>query len=194
VPVELQDHESLPAECLTVFQKEKIMGLFTSTEFNSLDCLLHDQLADLYDAEQRLTEALPKMADAADAPELKQAFEQHLRETHNQVNRLERVFEILGKEPKSKTCAAMKGLIAEGEEVISASGDPEVKDAALIAAAQRVEHYEMAGYGSARTFAHYLHQDEVARLLQETLDEEGATDHKLTDLAEQFINAKAARA
>jgi len=170
------------------------MGLFTSKEFNNLDDLLCDQLADLYDAEQQIIEALPKMAKAADSPELKQAFEQHLRETHNQVNRLERVFEILGKEAKGKSCDAMNGLISEGDDVISAKGDPEVKDAALIAAAQRVEHYEMAGYGTARTFAHYLGQDEVARLLQETLDEEGATDHRLTDLAEQFINAKAARA
>jgi ferritin-like metal-binding protein YciE len=170
------------------------MGLFTSTKLDNLDDLLCDQLADLYDAEQRIIEALPQMAEAADAPELKQAFEQHLRETHNQVNRLERVFEILGHEAKGKTCAAMKGLVSEGEEVISATGDPEVKDAALIAAAQRVEHYEMAGYGSARTFAQYVGEDEVARILQETLDEEGATDHKLTDLAEQFINAKASRA
>jgi len=170
------------------------MGLFRSTELNNLDDLLCDQLADLYDAEQRIIEALPQMAEAADAPELKQAFEQHLRETHNQVNRLERVFEILGKEPEGKTCAAMKGLVSEGQEVISASGDPEVKDAALIAAAQRVEHYEMAGYGSARTFAHCVGQGEVARLLQETLDEEGATDRKLTDLAEQFINPKASHA
>jgi ferritin-like metal-binding protein YciE len=177
-----------------VFEKEKIMGLFTSKEFNSLECLLHDQMQDLYDAEQQLTKALPKMAKAADAPELKQAFEQHLRETENQINRLERAFEMLGKEAEGKTCAAMKGLITEGDEVVSASGDPEVKDAALIAAAQRVEHYEMAGYGSARTFAQYLGHDDVARILQETLDEEGATDHKLTDLAEQFINAKASRA
>jgi ferritin-like metal-binding protein YciE len=170
------------------------MGLFTSKEFNNLEDLLYDQLQDLYDAEQKIAEALPQMAEAADAPELKQAFEQHHRETHNQINRLERVFALLGKEAKSKTCDAINGLISEGEDVMSASGDPEVKDAALIAAAQRVEHYEMAGYGTARTFAHYLHLDEAARLLQETLDEEGATDHRLTDLAEQFINAKAARA
>jgi len=170
------------------------MGLFSSTELNSMEDLLCDQLMDLYDAEQQLTKALPKMAKAADSPLLKQAFEQHFKETQNQVNRLEQVFEMLGKEAKTKTCDAMKGLISEGEEVINAKGDPSVKDAALIAAAQRVEHYEIAGYGSARTFAHFLGHEEAAHLLQETLDEEGDTDHRLSDLAEQNINAKATRA
>lgn len=169
------------------------MGLFTSTEFNSLEDLFCDQIQDLYDAEQRLTKALPKMAGAAESPQLQKAFEQHLRETENQINRLERVFALLNKDVESKTCEAMKGLIAEGDEVIQAKGDPDVKDAALIAAAQRVEHYEMAGYGTARTFAQRLGLQEAAQLLQETLNEEGATDHKLTELAEQAINVKAAR-
>lgn len=169
------------------------MGLFTSTEFNSLDDLFCDQLQDLYDAEQRLTKALPKMAEAAESSQLKQAFEHHLHETENQINRLERIFALMNKNAEAKTCEAMKGLISEGEEVINAKGDPDVKDAALIAAAQRVEHYEIAGYGSARTFAQRLGMQEAAQLLQETLDEEGATDHKLTDLAEQGINTKAAR-
>ena len=169
------------------------MGLFTSTEFNSLEDLFCDQIQDLYDAEQRLTKALPKMAKAAESPQLQKAFEQHLQETENQINRLERVFALLNKDVESKTCEAMKGLIAEGEEVIQAKGDPDVKDAALIAAAQRVEHYEIAGYGTARTFAQRLGLQEAAQLLQETLNEEGATDHKLTELAEQSINVKAAR-
>eukprot|EP00913_Durusdinium_trenchii_P005673 g5291.t1 len=149
---------------------------------------------DLYDAEQRLTKALPKMKDAAASAELKQAFEQHLKETEGQVRRLEQVFDLIGKKAEAKTCEAMKGLIAEGEEVIDAKGNESVKDAALIASAQRVEHYEMAGYGAARSFARQLGLDQVARLLQETLDEEGSADKKLMQLAEQSINLQAAQA
>lgn len=167
------------------------MGLFTSTEFDSLETLFVDQLEDLYDAEQRLTKALPKMADAASDPALRSAFQEHLRQTENQIVRLQRVFELMGKEPHAKTCEAMKGLIAEGDEVIDARGSADVKDAALIAAAQRVEHYEIAGYGTVRNFALRLGNEEAARLLQETLDEEGATDKKLTELAERSINVKA---
>jgi ferritin-like metal-binding protein YciE len=171
------------------------MGLFSSAmALNTFDDLLVEQLEDLYDAEQRLVKALPKMAGAAGSPALKSAFEQHLRETEGQVSRLERAFKALGKSAKSKTCEAMKGLVAEGDEVISAKGDPDVKDAALIAAAQRVEHYEIAGYGSARAFAKRLGRDDVAGLLQETLDEEGAADKKLTALAERSVNPKAAAA
>ncbi len=170
------------------------MGLFSSLNFNSMDALLVDQLQDLYDAEQRLTKALPKMADAAHNPTLKAAVQQHLRETQNHVNRLERAFQLLGKSPQAKTCEAMKGLVSEGDEVISANGAPEIKDAALIAAAQRVEHYEIAGYGSARTFAQRLGKQDVARLLQETLDEEAATDKKLTQIAERSVNPQAAMA
>ena len=141
-----------------------------------------------------MTKALPKVADAAHNPTLKAAVQQHLRETQNHVNRLERAFQLLGKSPHAKTCEAMKGLVSEGDEVISASGAPEIKDAALIAAAQRVEHYEIAGYGSARTFAQRLGKQDVARLLQETLDEEAATDKKLTQIAERTINPQAAAA
>jgi len=169
------------------------MGLFTSSmALNSFDDLFVEQLQDLYDAEQRLVTALPKMAAAAHNSALKSAFQEHLRQTEGQVNRLEQVFRILGQSAKAKTCAAMKGLIEEGQEVISSSGDPNVKDAALIAAAQRVEHYEIAGYGTARTFAQRLNRHDAARLLQETLDEEGAADKKLTALAEQTVNPKAA--
>lgn len=168
------------------------MGLFSSTSFNSLDDLFYDQLKDLYDAEQRLTDALPKMADAASSNELQQAFRQHLSETEHHVDRLERVFEMIGKDADRKTCDAMKGLISEGEEVLDADGDREVRDAALIAAAQRVEHYEIAAYGTARNFAQRLGRDDVARLLQETLDEEGSADKRLTGLAESQINPRAA--
>ena len=170
------------------------MGLFHSTHFHSLDDLLLDQLQDLYDAEEQLVSALPKMADAAHNPMLKKAFQQHLRETENHVNRLKRVFQELGKTPEGKTCEAMKGLVAEGSEMINAGGDADVKDAALIAAAQRVEHYEISGYGTARAFARRLGKNDAARLLQETLDEEAACDKKLTQLAESKINAQAVTA
>src|SRR5207245_1843412 len=121
---------------------------------------------DLYDAEQRLTSALPKMAEAAHSPQLKRAFETHLKETEGHVRRLERVFSQIGKSPERETCEAMKGLISEGEEMISATGDANVKDAALIAAAQRVEHYEIAAYGTVRTLAKHLGLDGVASELQ----------------------------
>ena len=170
------------------------MGLFSSTNFDSFDTLLLDQLQDLYDAEKRLTSALPKMAEAAHNAALKSAIQQHLRETQNHVSRLERAFQMLGQTAATKTCEAMKGLISEGQEAIGAGGDPNVKDAALIAAAQRVEHYEMAGYGCARTFAQRLGKQDVARLLQETLQEEEATDKKLTQLAEGNVNPQAAMA
>jgi len=169
------------------------MGLFSSSlALNSFEDLLVEQLEDLYDAEQRLTKAIPKMADAAKSASLKSAFQEHLRQTQGQVSRLEQVFKLLNKTPRSKTCEAMKGLVAEGDEVISASGDADVKDAALIAAAQRVEHYEIAGYGTVRTFAQRLGHNEAARLLQQTLDEEADTDKKLTSLAEKAINPRAA--
>jgi ferritin-like metal-binding protein YciE len=168
------------------------MGLFSSSAaLNTFDDLFVEQLQDLYDAEQRLTKALPKMAAAAHSPALKSAFEEHLRQTQNHVTRLEQVFKSIGKSAQSKTCEAMKGLVEEGSEVIGAKGDPNVKDAALIAAAQRVEHYEIAGYGTVRTFAQHLGKSEAVRLLQETLNEEAETDKKLTGLAEKAINPKA---
>ena len=146
-----------------------------------------DQLRDLYDAETRLVEALPKMVEAAAAPELKAAFKSHLAETENQVTRLEQAFEMLSTKPKAETCDAMKGLLKEGDKVIMGSGDASVRDAALIAAAQRVEHYEMAGYGAARNFAQRLGRQDVARLLQQTLDEEGNADKKLTQIADNCV-------
>lgn len=165
-----------------------------NTHLQTLDDLLVNQLQDLYDAEKRLTKALPKMADAATNAQLKQAFQTHLGQTKGQIDRLKAVFKLLDHRPKSSTCEAMKGLIREGEDMIKTDGNLDVRDAALIAAAQRVEHYEMAGYGSARTFARQLGKAEAADLLQQTLDEEGETDKILTQIAQQTINRKAAAA
>jgi ferritin-like metal-binding protein YciE len=167
------------------------MPLFTSTEFNSFQDLFVDQIKDLYDAETRLTDALPKMADAANSSQLKQAFSDHLRETQGHVSRLEQVFREINVEPERDTCDAMKGLIAEGETMIKAKGDPTIKDAALIAAAQRVEHYEISGYGTARTFAQRLGLTQAANLLQQTLQEEKAADEKLNTIAESSVNRQA---
>jgi len=166
------------------------MGLFSNNTFNSLNDLLLEQLQDLYDAENRLVEALPKMRDAATSSELKAAFDSHLDETRGHVRRLEQVFSQLGTTAERQTCPAMKGLIKEGEEMINAEGDPQVRDAALIAAAQRVEHYEMAGYGSVRSFARRLGLGQVADTLQMTLNEEGAADKKLTEIADQWVNVR----
>ncbi len=156
---------------------------------------LHDlyveELKDLYSAEHQILKALPKMAKAASHEELAQAFKDHLAETKTQVERLEKIFKKLGVSPKGKTCKAMEGLLEEGQDVMAEDAEPAVLDAALIASAQRVEHYEMAGYGCVRTFARLLGYDEAADLLQETLDEEGSTDKHLTDLAESVINAEA---
>jgi ferritin-like metal-binding protein YciE len=165
--------------------------MFSSTNLRSLDGLLVEQLKDLYDAESRLLEALPEMAEAASSTDLKRAFQSHLGETQDHVRRLDQVFNILGEGPETTTCEAMKGLLKEGKEMIEAKGDPNVKDAALIASAQRVEHYEIASYGTARTFAERLGHVEAARILQQTLDEEGAADKKLTQIAEDSINWKA---
>ncbi|MGV3484172.1 MAG: ferritin-like domain-containing protein [Planctomycetaceae bacterium] len=170
------------------------MGLFSSTEFTSLDDLLVDQLRDLYDAETRLVTALPKMVEAAASPDLKTAFRNHLAETKQHVTRLEQAFEMLNADVKAETCDAMKGLLKEGDKVIAGSGDAHVRDAALIAAAQRVEHYEMAGYGSARNFAQQVGREDVAALLQQTLDEEGNADKKLTQIADSSVNVRAAHA
>ena len=169
------------------------MGLF-SESLNSFDDLFSHQLKDLYDAEMQLTEALPKMADAASASDLRNAFNTHLMETRDHVKRLEQVFQRLGKSPERQSCPAMKGLIKEGNEAVGASGDPSVKDAALIASAQRVEHYEIAAYGTLRTLARQVGLSDVASLLQRTLDEEGSCDKKLTAIAESHVNQQAAAA
>jgi len=160
----------------------------------SLQDLFVEQLQDLYNAENQILQALPKMAKAASAPELRQAFEQHLEQSRMHVERLDRVFKQIGASSKGKPCKGMQGLIAEGEEMIKEKAEPEVRDAGLIAAAQRVEHYEIAGYGCVRTYASQLGQQQAAQLLQQTLDEEGTTDKKLTQLAERLINLEAERA
>jgi ferritin-like metal-binding protein YciE len=160
-------------------------------KLESLNDLYISELKDLYSAENQLLKALPKMAKASSSPELAKAFERHLKETQGQVRRLERVFSKLDASPKGKKCKAMEGLIDEAKELLEEEMAPEVLDAALIAAAQRVEHYEMAGYGCVRTFARLLGYNDAADLLQQTLDEEGATDKKLTELAEATVNASA---
>jgi len=151
---------------------------------NNLEDLFVHELHDLYSAEQQITAALPKMANAAGSPELRKAFEEHLSQTRNHLDRLNRIFSMLNVSGEGHKCKGMEGLIKEGEEILQMQGDSTVKDAALIAAAQRVEHYEIAGYGTARTYAEQLNHDDVADMLQDTLDEEGKTDKKLTKLAE----------
>jgi ferritin-like metal-binding protein YciE len=156
----------------------------------TIDELLLDELKDLYSAEKQLTKALPKMARAAASQELRTAFETHLEETQGHVERLDKIFETLGKSPRGKTCHGMQGLVEEGSEMISELEKGAVRDAGLISAAQRVEHYEMAGYGSVREFATILGQKDIASLLDETLEEEKATDEKLTGIAKK-VNPQA---
>ena len=160
--------------------------------FETLRDLYLNELRDLYDAETQLLVALPMMADAATSSQLKEAFTAHLEETEIHVSRLEEIFEALGEEPGEETCKAMEGLIAEGEDYVKASGERDVRDAGLIGAAQRVEHYEIAGYGTARTLATRLGESEAADKLQATLDEEGEADRKLSAIAESEVNAEAA--
>ena len=156
--------------------------------------LFLDEIRDLYDAERQLTKALPRMAKASSSDELRTAFEDHLKQTEGHVERLEEIFEALGEKGTGKKCAAMTGLIKEGEELIGEMEEGSVRDAGLIAAAQKVEHYEISGYGSARTHAQILGNSEAVSLLDETLGEEKEADTKLNDLAENTINEEAARA
>jgi ferritin-like metal-binding protein YciE len=149
-----------------------------------------DELKDLYNAENQLVKALPKMAKAASSEELSQGFEEHLEQTRGHVQRLEKIFQSLGESPRGKKCMGMEGLVAEGAEVIKEDFEDSVMDAALIGAAQRVEHYEIAAYGTVCAFAEELGESEQASLLNETLEEEKETDEKLTKLAEQ-INSQA---
>lgn len=157
------------------------------------DLFLHE-LKDLYSAENQLVKALPKMAKAATNPELKAGFEEHLEQTKGQVERLAQIAEKLGKKLTGHKCKAMEGLVEEGAELISEDADDRVRDAGLIGAAQRVEHYEIAGYGTARALANRLGHDDFAELLEETLNEEKETDAKLTELAESAVNEEAAAA
>jgi ferritin-like metal-binding protein YciE len=161
---------------------------------DSMQDLFLNELKDVYNAEKQIIRALPRMVRAADAPALQQAFTKHLRETEGQVQRLERVFKSLGHAARGKKCKGMEGIIDEGKEILEEEGAPEVIDAALIAAAQRVEHYEIAAYGCLRTYAQLLGLDEADRLLQQTLEEEEATDKALTALGEGGINQAAVAA
>jgi ferritin-like metal-binding protein YciE len=161
-------------------------------KLSTLEELFLDEIQDLYDAEKQLTKALPKMAKASSSDELRQAFEDHLNETRGHVERLEQVFESLGEKAKGKKCEAMAGLVKEGGEIASNTEATAVRDAGLIAGAQKVEHYEIAGYGSARTHAQLLGHNRIADLLEETLEEEKAADRKLNAIAKSTINEEAA--
>ncbi len=161
---------------------------------DSLEKLFIDELKDIYNAEKQLTRARPRMAKAAESPELQQAFTTHLKETEGQIRRLEQVFKTLGQAVRGKKCKGMEGLIEEGKEKLEEDGEPEVVDAALIASAQKVEHYEIASYGCLRTYAELLGYSEAAELLQQNLQEEEATDKKLTQLGESGINQAAVMA
>jgi ferritin-like metal-binding protein YciE len=161
---------------------------------DSLEKLFHEELKDIYNAEKQILRALPRMAKAAESPELQQAFTRHLAETEGQVQRLERIFKELGQPVRGKACKGMEGLIEEGKEVLEKEGEPAVIDAALIASAQRVEHYEIAVYGCLRTYAQLLGLSQARQLLQQTLNEEEAADKKLTEIGESGINRAAATA
>jgi ferritin-like metal-binding protein YciE len=161
-------------------------------ELSSLRELYISELRDLYSAENQILKALPKMAKTASSDELKNGFNEHLEQTKVHVERLEQIFKNLDVTPRGKKCKGMEGLIEEGKELMQEDAEPEVLDAGLICAAQKVEHYEMAGYGCVRTYARVLGDEEAAELLQQTLQEEEETDKKLTDLAESSINLQAA--
>jgi len=158
---------------------------------NNLQELLIEELRDIYHAEGQLLKALPRMAKAAQSERLKEAFERHLEETEQHVERLERAFQTLGEPVKGKKCLAMEGLIAEGKEIMEEHSESSMLDAALICAAQKVEHYEIASYGTVCTWADLLGLDELSDLLKETLDEEKTADESLTEIAESEINAEA---
>jgi ferritin-like metal-binding protein YciE len=183
------------------YQKSRLIQLFTicrnfnihkgeNMKLNSLQELYTEQLRDLYDAENQIIKALPEMIDAATSPDLKEALNEHLEITKTQATRLEQIFEGLGEKAKGETCKGMKGVIQEGSDLVDKIENDDTRDAGIITAAQRVEHYEMAGYGTARTFANLLGEDKAAQLLQQTLDEEKEADQKLTSLAEE-INTSA---
>ena len=160
-------------------------------ELESLEELYVEELKDLWSAEKQILRAMPRLIKAASNRELKRGFTMHERQTRQQVKRLERICKELGVSPRGKRCEGMEGLLQEGTDLIKERPDPDVLDAGLIAAAQHVEHYEMAGYGTVRTWARLLGYDDQADLLQTTLDEEGMTDKQLTELAERMINVAA---
>ncbi|HEY3244889.1 MAG TPA: ferritin-like domain-containing protein [Phycisphaerae bacterium] len=157
----------------------------------SLEDLYVEELKDLYNAESQIVKALPKLAKAATAPELQEAFQEHLEQTRGQVDRLDQIFERRGRNPGRKKCTGMQGIIEEGKDLLDAEAEPAVLDAGLIAAAQKVEHYEIAGYGCAKTFAAMLGHDDEVSLLEQSLAEEKQTDKRLTELAENMVNVEA---
>jgi ferritin-like metal-binding protein YciE len=159
---------------------------------DSLEKLFIDELKDIYNAEKQITRALPKMAKTAESPELQQAFTKHLKETEGQIQRLERIFQELGQAVRGKKCKGMEGLLEEGKEKMEEEDKGPLLDAALVASAQKVEHYEIAAYGCLRTYAELLGLSQAQQLLQQTLEEEEATDKKLTELGESGINEAAA--
>ncbi|MEN9936430.1 MAG: hypothetical protein RLZZ387_3009 [Chloroflexota bacterium] len=158
---------------------------------SSLEELFREKLQDMYDAEHQILKALPMMIEAATSHELKQAFDMHLRQTQGQIQRLDQVFYRIGMQPTGKTCTAIRGILAEGKEVMGMRADPEVKDAAMIGSAQHVEHHEIAAYGTLRTWARQLGQHDVAQMLQQILNEEEQTDRHLSQIAERSINRQA---
>jgi ferritin-like metal-binding protein YciE len=160
-------------------------------KLDTLEKLYVNELRDIYNAENQLLKALPKMAKGASSPDLKNAFENHLRQTETHVERLEQIFAEFNEPAKGKTCRAMKGLIEEGSEILKEDGEESVLDAGIIVAAQKVEHYEIAAYGSVRTFAKLLGQTKAAELLQATLDEESQANELLNELAEGIVNPEA---
>jgi ferritin-like metal-binding protein YciE len=160
-------------------------------EIDSLRKLYVEELKDLYSAEKQLLQALPRMAKKSSNEQLRRAFEEHTQVTQGQVERLDRIFQELEKAPRGKKCKAMEGLIEEGKEMMGENMEPDVMDAALIGIAQKIEHYEIAGYGTVRSYANLLGENNAVKLLQQTLDEEGEADKKLTQLAETSINVEA---
>ena len=162
-----------------------------ASKMATLEDLYTDLLKDLYSAEKQLVKALPKLAKNAASPDLQKAFQEHLRQTEGHVERIERIFSELDGSPRGKKCVGMEGLIEEGNELLQEDAEPDVLDAGLIAAAQKVEHYEIAGYGTARAWAERLGYDKAARLLQQTLDEESMANEKLTKIAESHVNMEA---
>jgi ferritin-like metal-binding protein YciE len=162
-------------------------------KLESLYDLYVSELKDLYSVEDQILKALPKVIQKTQSPELRAALESHLAETRGHVSRLERVFEMHGEEPKKQKCKGMQGILEEGDEMIAKDATPAVRDAAIISACQRVEHYEIAAYGTVRTYAKQLGQERAAGVLQETLDEESAADEKLTQIAGTRVNIEAAR-
>ena len=168
------------------------MALF-SMDVDNLQQLFVEQLRDLYDGEQQITEALPKLIDKANSSQLKAALQEHLQVTRQQISRLDQIFKQLGERASGETCKGMKGVIAEGDSLVSKSNDPAVTDASIITSAQRVEHYEIAGYGTVKTFARQLGQNAWVQLLSQTLEEEKEADQKLSQIAET-INVRAREA